>query len=781
MHLTDNIISLPGVGYKYGALLSQLGIETIYDLLTYFPSYYKDSSTVGLLSDLDKIQKRTVNATLTQLKNIRLRNGKFIQKGILTDGEVELSVTWFNQPYLTKSLVPPMELLISGKLSPKTTKPELISPEFEIVKSDDYENIHIGRIVPVYPLKKGVTSKWLRVKIKFLVEHIDQIENLVDQLPRQVRDKYKLLELTDALKFIHFPEKSEDITEARRRLGFDELLNIQKKLIENKLQLKTQPAFNIPINIGNIEKLKSKLPYKLTESQLRTIEEIHKDINKPHPMRRLLQGDVGSGKTIVALIGLLPVLECGHQVVLLAPTGILAQQHYQGISKLLDKKFKISLITKDTFNEQDSKSQLLIGTHAILKHKSELINNLAMVIIDEQHRFGVEQRRELLELRSENNVPHLLQLTATPIPRTVALTLFGDYQVSKIYPPIERKVVKTFMVPENKRKDSYSWIKDVINDKGQAFWIFPAIEESEKLQIKNLEESYPVISRNYLKNLKQMLSMEKSRRILKIQKLKNLRRAKTQILVSTTVVEVGIDIPGANLIVIESAERFGLAQLHQLRGRVGRKNQDAWCLLYFNESNEEVRNRLEFFAKNTDGIKIAEYDLNRRGPGEVYGIQQSGLPNLKIARFSNLEQLKQVKEASEILYKYSIMTILQSIILGIVQGITEFLPISSSAHLVLIPEFFNWSEHSLTFDIVAHSGTLLAILIYYRKRLVSIISSLFKHNKQSKYLKLVVNLLLTTIPTVIIFFLLNDYIENVLGSTKVIQFTLIIGGLLLLV
>ena len=650
MHLTDNIISLPGVGYKYGALLSQLGIETIYDLLNYFPSYYKDSSTVGLLSDLDKIQKRTVSATLTQLKNIRLRNGNFIQKGILTDGEVELNVTWFNQPYLTKSLVPPMELLISGKLSPKTTKPELISPEFEIVKSDDYENIHIGRIVPVYPLTKGITSKWLRVKIKFLVQHLDQIENLVDQLPLQIREKYKLLGLTDALRFIHFPEKSENITEARRRLGFDELLNIQKKLIENNLKLKTQPSFNIPINIGNIEKLKSKLPYKLTESQLRTIEEIHKDINNPHPMRRLLQGDVGSGKTIVALIGLLPVLESGHQVVLLAPTGILAQQHYQGISKLLDKKYKISLITKDTFKKQDSKSQLLIGTHAILKHKSELINNLAMVIIDEQHRFGVEQRRELLELRSENNVPHLLQLTATPIPRTVALTLFGDYQVSKIYPPIERKVVKTFMVPENKRKDSYSWIKDVINDKGQAFWIFPAIEESDKLQIKNLEESYPVIEKLF-KEFKTDVIHGKIKADIKDTKIEKFAGAKTQILVSTTVVEVGIDIPGANLIVIESAERFGLAQLHQLRGRVGRKNQDAWCLLYFNESNEEVRNRLEFFAKNTDGIKIAEYDLNRRGPGEVYGIQQSGLPNLKIARFSNLEQLKQVKEASEILYK----------------------------------------------------------------------------------------------------------------------------------
>lgn len=650
MHLTDNINSLPGVGYRYAALLSLLGIETVKDLLNYFPSYYKDSSTVGMLPELDKVQKRTVNATLVKLKNIRLRNGKFIQKGTLTDGEVELNVTWFNQPYLTKSLVPPIDLIISGKLNPKATKPELISPEYEIVKSEDYENIHIGRIVPVYPLTKGITSKWLRVKIKYLIDNIDQIEDLVDQLPLIIREKYKLLELTDALKFIHFPQESKDITEARRRLGFDELLNIQKILIENSLKIKKQPAFSISLNNKSMEKIKTKLPFKLTESQNTTIEEIHNDIGKPHPMRRLLQGDVGSGKTIVALLGLLPVLEDGYQVVFLAPTGILAQQHYQSISKLLDKKYKISLITKDAYKELDTKSQLLIGTHAILKHKSELIHNLAMVIIDEQHRFGVDQRRELLELKTNNKIPHLLQLTATPIPRTVALTLFGDYQVSKIYPPKERKMIRTFLVPEQKRADSYDWIKNVINNKGQAFWIFPAIEESEKRQIKNLEQSYPIIEKLFNEFQSDVIH-GKIKAVIKDKKIEQFAKGKTQILVSTTVVEVGIDIPGANLIIIESAERFGLAQLHQLRGRVGRKDQDAWCLLYYTENKEEVRNRLEFFAKNTDGIKIAEYDLNRRGPGEVYGIQQSGLPNLKIARFSNLEQLKQVQEASEILYR----------------------------------------------------------------------------------------------------------------------------------
>lgn len=649
MQLNDNIASLPGVGYRYSALLSQLGIETISDLLNYYPSYYKDTSNVGNLTDLDKLQKRTVNATLVELKNIRLRNGKFIQKGKLTDGEVELNVTWFNQPYLTKSLKPPVELLINGKLNPKANKPELISPEFEIIKTEDYENLHIGRVVPVYPLTKGITSKWLRIKIKYLIDNLDLIVDLKDELPKSIIQKFDLLILSEAIKQIHFPVSGSEITQARRRLGFDELLEIQRKLIENNKKIKSQKAYPITTDSDSISSFITKLPFQLTDSQKEAVSEIHADIKNPHPMRRLLQGDVGSGKTIVALLSLLPVLENGKQAVLLAPTGILAQQHYQSISNLLNNKYKIALITKETVKNEPGEKQLLIGTHAILKHKENLIRNLGMVIIDEQHRFGVDQRRELLELKSGNEVPHLLQLTATPIPRTVALTLFGDYKVSKIYPPEERMQVKTFLVPEKKRKDSYSWIKHTISDEGQAFWIFPAIEESEKLKIKNLEQSYPLIQKHF-GEFKTDVIHGKIKAEMKDQKIEKFAKGITKILVSTTVVEVGIDIPKANLIIIESAERFGLAQLHQLRGRVGRKNQQAWCLLFYDESKEEVGNRLEFFSKNSDGIKIAEYDLNRRGPGEVYGIQQSGLPNLKIARFSNLEQLKQVQEASELIF-----------------------------------------------------------------------------------------------------------------------------------
>lgn len=651
MRTTDSIISVTGVGYRYKNLLEVLSIRTVKDLLYYFPTYYKDSSNVGTLDTLDKVQRKTVTATLISLKNIRLRNGKFIQKGVLSDGENELEVMWFNQPYLTKTLIPPMNLLLSGKLNPKLTKPQLISPDFEIIREDSTEHLHMGRIVPVYKLTKGISPKWLRTKIKYIVENIDLIEDLEDSLLKSIRDRYNLLDLDEALRLVHFPDSPEDIINARKRLGFDELLAIQHKLMERKLKAKSASAKSIRINNESIHDFVSKLPFTLTLSQKEAVEEIHNDLKRPAPMRRLLQGDVGSGKTIVALLAILPVLEQGMQAALIAPTGILAQQHFESISKLLGKKFKIGLITSETVKSASVDNQLLIGTHAILVNKEKFIKNLALLVIDEQHRFGVEQRRELLTIKASGFVPHLLQLTATPIPRSIALTLFGDYEVSQIFPPQQRKVVKTYIVPENKRKDSISWINNILNDGGQAFWIYPAIEESELIKTKSLEEFYPQLCKTF-SNYKLAKIHGKIKATAKDSIINKFAKKKLDIVVATTVVEVGIDIPGANLIIIEAAERFGLAQLHQLRGRVGRKDQQAWCLLYYNESNSQVKNRLEFFAQEHNGIKIAEYDLNRRGPGEVYGTMQSGLPNLRIARFSNLEQLKQVQEAAQILYKF---------------------------------------------------------------------------------------------------------------------------------
>lgn len=649
MQLTDSVLTIPSVGYKYAALLENLSIKTIGDLLYHFPNYYKDSSNVGTLQTLSKENKKTVTATLISLKNIRLRNGKFIQNGIISDGESELEVMWFNRPFLTKTLKPPVNLMLSGKLNPKKIKPQLMSPDFEIIREDHIEQIHMGRIVPVYSLSSGIFQRWLRARINYLINNLDLLEDFNETLPTDIRKKYDLIELDEALRLIHFPEKSEDIVKARKRLGFDELLNIQKKLIVRKQNLKKENASPIKVNAQTLTKTVKQLPFELTPSQKVAITEIHDEIANPYPMRRLLQGDVGSGKTIVALLGVLPVLEEGLQVVILAPTTILARQHFETITKILNDKYKTALVTTKTARKTANGNQLLIGTHAILANKTKLIHNLGMIVIDEQHRFGVNQRRELLSLKTNNLTPHLLQLTATPIPRSIALTLFGDYDVSKIYPPQQRKQVVTYLVPENKRADSANWIKEKLSEGGQAFWVLPMIEESDTVKSKSLEEFFPVLQRTFM-DYKTAQIHGKVKSDLKEKTIDSFAKKKIQILAATTVVEVGIDIPGANIMVIESAERFGLAQLHQLRGRVGRNNQHAWCLLYYNEANREVKNRLEYFAKEHDGIKIAEFDLNRRGPGEVYGTMQSGLPDLKIARFSNLEQLKQVREAAQSLF-----------------------------------------------------------------------------------------------------------------------------------
>jgi len=649
MRLIDSILKLPGVGYKYTNLLKNLSIETIGDLLYHFPNYYKDSSNIGSLKTLSREQKKTVTATLTSIKNIRLRNGKFIQNGIISDGETEIEVVWFNQYFLTKTLKPPVNLILSGKLNPKKTKPQLISPDFEIINNESKDQLHMGRIVPVYSLSSGIFQKWLRARIYHLVENIDLIEDLNDQLPSEIRKKYKLIELHDALEKIHFPKELKDIEEARERLGFDELLNIQKQLILQRLEKTQKKAVIIKIEPTSILEITKKLPFELTPSQKIAIEEIHKDISKPYPMKRLLQGDVGSGKTITSLLAVLPALEQGLQVVILAPTTILAKQHFETITKLLNGKYKTALVTAQTAKKTSGNYQLLIGTHAILANKSRLIKNLGFIVIDEQHRFGVEQRRELLSLEFNGFTPHFLQLTATPIPRSIALTLFGDYDVSKIIPPRERKYITTYLVPESKRADSQKWIKKLLDEGGQAFWVLPMIEESEQISGKSLEEFFPVLQRDFI-DYKTAQIHGKVKSDLKGKTIDSFAKGNIKILVATTVIEVGIDIPGANIMVIESAQRFGLAQLHQLRGRVGRNNQQAWCLLYYNEDNPEVKNRLEYFAKEHNGIKIAEFDLHRRGPGEVYGTLQSGLPDLKIARFSNLEQLKQVREVAKSLF-----------------------------------------------------------------------------------------------------------------------------------
>ncbi len=646
MDINGPVQSLPLIGPKQANLLQKLEINTIFGLLNHFPSYYKDSSTIVTLSELDHNIKKTVIVEIVEIKNIRLRNGKFIQKGIVKDATGACPVTWFHQPYITKTLKPGIEVMLSAKLNPKSSKPEIISPEYEIIKE---QNIHMGKIVPVYPLTTGLSVKWLRNRFAYLVNQDDLLNKIPNDLPKEIEAEKELLNPKQAYKYIHFPSDINEIINARKRLAFSELLGIYIKLKKEQLKrLKgTPPA--VRYSKANLIKEIQSLPFILTDSQDKALEEIGGDFNSHVPMYRLLQGDVGSGKTIVALLSALSVINSGYQVVIMVPTSVLAKQHFETASKLF-KGIKTKLLISTTKNEKETEESydLIIATHAIFYHKDKYIKNLGLVIIDEQHRFGVAQQKDLLDFPHNKCTPHVLHMTATPIPRSIALTLFGDINVSIIEKPEGRKIPQTKIVPNSKREDSYSWIESQIKSGGQIFWICPLIEENTENpnSLTNVNDLYKSLQITFPK-LKIGLLHGKIKDEQKQKILKDFRDNEIQILVSTTVVEVGIDIPNANIIIIENADRYGLAQLHQLRGRVGRNNQESWCLLYTNlEDNPTVINRLRFFSSESEGIKIAEFDLKTRGPGEVYGTIQAGIPKLKIANFGNSAFLKEVHEVA---------------------------------------------------------------------------------------------------------------------------------------
>ena len=648
---TDKVIELNFIGEKQAQKLSKLGIETLEDLLFHIPRYYKDSSNIKSLGELSREDIQTVIVTVKTIKNIRIRSGKFIQKALCYDESGEISVTWFNQPYLIKNIKVGDQIYLSGKLNPKTKKPEMISPDYEVVKQ---KNLHLGRIVPIYNLTKGVSVKWLRTRLDDLTEHLKGITDIKDTLEKEIKEKFDLIDLDKALREIHFPDNRNEIIESRKRLAFDELLDIYFKLLKEKEDRLNSKCPKVKFNQKDIDDLISKLPFELTHSQNMATLDIFNDYKNQYPMHRLIQGDVGSGKTIVAVIAAIPVIKSGFQVVILAPTSVLAQQHFDTVKRLIGDRFKCILQTANSKNRSEviKSADIIIATHSILFKDEKLLKKLGLIVIDEEHRFGVEQRKQLISYSNRATRPHLLNLTATPIPRSVALTLFGQMDVSIIEKPESRKPIKTFIVPQSKRDDSKKWLKEKLNEGGQIFWICPLINESEDTEdeVKSVENMYKEVSSEFSEFKSEFLH-GKIKGDKKDKILEDFKKNKTQILVSTTVIEVGIDMPNANIIIIENAENFGLAQLHQLRGRVGRKAQDAWCLLYTKlEDNKSVSDRLHYFASENNGIKIAEYDLQMRGPGEVYGTIQAGLPNLKVASFSNMELMNITREAAKIIY-----------------------------------------------------------------------------------------------------------------------------------
>lgn len=629
----------------YARRLEKLGIQTFEDFLYHIPARYDDYSIISKINRVQPGEVVTIQGTVSEIKNEFTKNFKRLQKAEIADDTGTIEVVWFNQPYLTKVIHAQDRISLSGKIDWFLRKLVMQSPDYEIISASPA--IHTGRLVPVYPETRGITSKWIRRQTYNLIQA--NKDKFIEHLPDSIIANQSLIAVNKAIEQIHFPQTLIDADKSRQRLAFDELFLLQLSSMDRKLNWNKNLISNsyfINEFKDKTDKFLSSLPFTLTNAQKRVIDEIFNDLKKTKPMNRLLEGDVGSGKTVVSAIAMFLSYLNGFQSVLMAPTEILAQQHYKTILQLLTPfKIKVGFATgnqKTKIKDFD----VMVGTHAVLE-KGINFDKLGLVVIDEQQRFGVEQRALI---RNKGKNPHLLTMTATPIPRTIALTLYGDLDLSLLDEmPHGRKQIKTWLVPPEKRIGAYSWIEKQINiTKSQVFIVCPFIEESETMQtVKAASKEFENLKNKVFKHLKLGLLHGKMKSKEKEEVLNKFRNEKIDILVATPVVEVGIDIPNATIIVIEASERFGLAQLHQLRGRVGRGDKQSYCLLFTESKNPQTLERLKAMENHHIGAKLAELDLQLRGPGDVYGTMQHGRKMLKIASFSDFDLIQKVKKEAE--------------------------------------------------------------------------------------------------------------------------------------
>ena len=640
--------------------LSGLGVETVQDLLQHFPHRYDDFSHILPIAQLMPGEQQTLVAniwTSAEKAMGRFRSGTEL---IVGDTTGNIRIIFFNQPYLAAKFKTGQTIVLSGKVAVFHGQRQMESPEWELLDSDDLARaVHTGRLVPVYPLTAGLNGRSLRRIIHAALDRF--LGAIVDPLPDDLRERAGLLPLQAAISQMHYPDNAESAEEARRRLAFDELLVLQLAVLRTRRE-RRQTTIAEPLAISDRVRqgFERSLPFQLTSAQERVIEAVLDDLARPVPMARLLQGDVGSGKTVVAAIALLAAVDTGRQGVLMAPTEILAEQHYQTLCRLfgddaneiepvrgitlpfLSRPLKVALLygglrAKAKVGVQQALAageiDIVVGTQALIQEHVE-IPRLGLAVVDEQHRFGVMQRAAL---RDKGINAHLLVMTATPIPRTLALTLYGDLDVSAIdeMPP-GRKPVRTRFVPPEHRDNAYQFVRNHVDAGRQAFIICPLVEESEKLEVRAAVEEYDRLrSLETLQGVRIDLLHGRMRTTEKERVMRAFQHRETDILVSTAVVEVGIDVPNASVILIEGADRFGLAQLHQFRGRVGRGADQSFCLLLADSPSSEASERLHLMEEIQDGFALAEADLRLRGPGDYFGTRQSGVPDLRVARLTD--------------------------------------------------------------------------------------------------------------------------------------------------
>lgn len=653
MNLSSPVSVLPMVGPMASKRLEKLNIFSVEDLFYHIPTRFLDYSKTAPIRSLNIGEMYTIKAVVLSITNIYAKSGRKFQIAQIENNSGKIKCIWFNQPFLTRTIKKGSEFFFAGKIDWYNREIVFVSPDYELVSAND--PLHTGRLVPIYPETYGVSSKWIRSKTNFaytnLKDHID------DFFIKQFLEKYDLETYCQSIKYVHFPENYFEFEKGKNRLAFNELFFLHLSNLKNKQNWKKiKSKHKIEIDRKTLEQFENNLPFKLTSWQNKAIEEIFSDFKENYPMNRLLEGDVGSGKTVVAAAGCFASFVNGYQSVIMAPTQILAGQHYQTLTNIFKPfKARIALITSDQKQYDLGKTDIFVGTHALIQHRIKF-DDVAFVVIDEQHRFGVEQRTHLIEKSGERKTaPHLLTMTATPIPRTVALTLYGDLSLSVLKElPKGRIPITTWLVPPEKRKGAYQWISDKIkNEKIQVYLVCPLIELSEKdtmKQVKAATDEFDKLKK-ILPDIKIGLLHGKLKASEKDSILQSFKKGNIDVLVSTPVVEVGIDVANAAIMIIEAADRFGLSQLHQLRGRVGRGDKKSYCLLFTEKESDKSDKRLQALKKTLSGFELAQMDLEMRGPGEIFGHRQHGFSRLKAAQWTDIDLIKKTKNAVEELIK----------------------------------------------------------------------------------------------------------------------------------